>query len=324
MNGVSIVENPHECKYLWERTIPGENITDLWDVRACFHKHFKRPLCFLVFENSRDEHGLLPLSWIEESDCYGYFPGETWEGKTWLEQNRVPAMKNGLFEYILEHCPGDYHLRYILPMESEFNLHGKVDEVGYVFYPGYYDYDIENYFKTFSHKSAKRIRKELAAIETLGVTYRYNNPADFEHLVRLNRLRFGIRSYFHDPRFLEGFRSLMNFLNENGWLQLTSLIIQGEIAAVDLGSLYRGSYTLLAGGTNPDYPGIAKLINFHHMRRSCMERFDKTDFLCGDFSWKKIFHLTPRPLYLMSNTTIPSYDKTDCIRNEKVCLQNVY
>jgi len=29
--------------------------------------------------------------------------------------------------------------------------------------------------------------------------------------------------------------------------------------------------------------------------------YKEVDFLCGDFSWKKLFHLTPRPLYEASN-----------------------
>jgi hypothetical protein len=70
---------------------------------------------------------------------------------------------------------------------------------------------------------------------------------------------------------------------------------------VDVGALYRGAYTLLAGGTNGNYPGVAKLINFHHLERACRERFEQVDFLCGDFNWKKLFHLTPRPLYLLTD-----------------------
>jgi hypothetical protein len=70
---------------------------------------------------------------------------------------------------------------------------------------------------------------------------------------------------------------------------------------VDMGCVYQGVYTLLAGGTNSRYLGVAKLINFHHMQRACEEKLKRVDFLCGDFNWKKLFHLTPRPLYLMTN-----------------------
>ena len=43
------------------------------------------------------------------------------------------------------------------------------------------------------------------------------------------------------------------------------------------------------------------------MKRACREQLTEADFLCGDFSWKKLFHLTPRPLYLLSNASIKAH-----------------
>ena len=56
-----------------------------------------------------------------------------------------------------------------------------------------------------------------------------------------------------------------------------------------------------------DFPSVAKLINLHHMQRACRERLNLIDFLCGDFSWKKKFHLTENPLYLLSNYTTKTH-----------------
>jgi CelD/BcsL family acetyltransferase involved in cellulose biosynthesis len=66
---------------------------------------------------------------------------------------------------------------------------------------------------------------------------------------------------------------------------------------VDVGALWKNTYTVLAGGTDPDFPGVAKLINFHHIQWACRQRLDLVDFLCGDFNWKSRFRLHPRPLY---------------------------
>lgn len=299
-----VITDSEECREAWKRAIPEELITDLWEVRECFQRHFQRPAHFIVAEAAGGIGGLLPLSWIEESLCYGYFPGETWENKTWLEQNRIPICGDGVLEDLLSHCPRPYHLRYLLPIESIAESDQVVDEIGYLFFPAHYDYDIENYFQQFSHRSSKKMKRELAAIEDRGVRCRRDDTGDFEHLVRLNMSRFGTSSYFHDRRFLEGFRSLMEFLNDRGWLRMTTLLVGDEPAAVDMGCVYRGAYTLLGGGTHDGYLGVAKLINVHHMRRACEERLDLVDFLCGDFSWKNLFHLTPRPLYLLSNHVV--------------------
>ena len=297
-----VVTDLEECREVWEQVMPREFISDLWEVRACFQKYFRRLPHFIVAEEDGDIRGLLPLSWIEESGSYGYFPGETWEGKTWLEQNRIPARGNGLRQALLDRCPGPYHLRYLLPPDAGSENGGALDEIGYLFTPPRYEYDMENYFGEFSRKSRKRLRRDLDAFEERGVRYRFDEPADFEHLVKLNVDRFGDGSYFADHRFTESFRSLMNLLHERGWMRITTVLIKGEIAAVDLGCIYNGAYTLLGGGTHGDFAGVAKLINTHHMRWACEQKLKLVDFLCGDFAWKKIFHLSPRPLYILSST----------------------
>jgi len=296
---VRTVRDQDECQEIWQRAIPQDFIADLWDVRACFHQHFLRPLCFIVAEEDGNTRGLLPLSWIEESRRYGYFPGETWQGETWLEQNRVWCRGGGAAQALFENLSSDYCIRYLLPAGPAFEQ--CIDEVGYLFLPPQYDYDLENYFQEFSHRHAKRLKRELAAFDRGGVTYRYQEPSDLEHFVRMNIERFGSDSYFYDQRFLESFRSLMHLLHERGWLRMTTILVGGEVAAVDMGCVYRGVYTLFGGGTNSDHPGIAKLINIHHMRVACEERLESVDFLCGDFKWKTLFRLTPRPLYLLSN-----------------------
>ena len=308
---VRIVEDLDECRDIWRRIYPQENISDLWEIRDCFHKNFRRPLHFIVAENSAGSCGLLPLTWVEERQCYGYFPGETWQGKTWLEQNRIFADDSEVYRALLEHCPSQYHLRYLLPIDHIAESSHTVDEIGYLFLPPKYSYDMENYFQEFSHKSAKRIKKDVAALENLGIQYRCDDLSDFDILMNLNLQRFDSSSYFFDDRFRNSFNDLMHFLHEQGWLRITTVLIEGSAAAVDMGCVHNGTYTLLAGGTNGAYPGVAKLINLHHMQRACNERLDKVDFLCGDFSWKSLFHLMPRPLYVLSNVAVQAAHQED-------------
>jgi CelD/BcsL family acetyltransferase involved in cellulose biosynthesis len=116
-------------------------------------------------------------------------------------------------------------------------------------------------------------------------------------MFRLNLECFQERSYFSDRRFLKSFENLAAWLRTNNLLRLITVLIGGEIAAVDLGAFWRSTYTVLAGGTHPDFPGVAKLINLHHMQWACQQKLATVDFLCGEFNWKKRFHLTARPLY---------------------------
>lgn len=291
-----IITDLEPGREIWERVIPRESLTDLWEVRDCFQRCFGRPAAFVVGREGDDVTGFLPLSWIEETGLWGYFPGETWQGKTWLEGNRIPARDPEVLAGLLRRLPGPCKIRYLLPYPGA----EEVDETGYLFSPPAYDFRFDNYLAEFSSKSRRRLRKELDAFEERGLEFRYDRPEDFDLIVEMNISRFGESSYFADPRFTESFRLLAGLLRERSWARLTTVLVEGRPAACDLGAVYNGVYTLLAGGTAGDFPGVAKVINLHHIERACREKLRLVDFLCGDFSWKTLFHLSPRPLYLLS------------------------
>jgi hypothetical protein len=312
MLSVREVTDLAECQAVWRALMPAEFFTDLWEVRACFDRHFARRPTFLVAEDGRGPCGLLPLSWVDESGCFGYFPGETWHGKTWLEQNRIIAPDGQVLSALLEACPDAYHIRYLLPPSGVPTEEQVVDEQGFLFLPPAYGYDFEEYLaREFSPKAARKLLRAVAAIEDLGVSYRFDDLDDFDSMVALNIERFGDDSYFSDRRFRESFRDLMRFLYARGRLRMTTVLIGGEPAAVDMGCLFGGVYTLVAGGTHAAYRGVAKVINLHHMRRACRERMQAVDFLCGAFSWKPLLHLAPRPLMLLTNADPASCASTD-------------
>lgn len=287
-----------ECEALWRRLMPRELLSDLWEFRLLFHRWFERPLHFVVLEERGEVMGFLPLCRAEETGGFCYFPGELWHGKTWIEQNRVLAADGEALARLLAAAPGPHHVRYLLPLAPSAQALTELDEVGYLFHPADHGFSFDAYWETFSGKTRKRMGRELAAIEALGVEFVRDTPGDFERMAQMNLSRFGEHSYFHDPRFLGSFRDVAAFLEERGWLRTTAARIGGVDAAIDVGCLREGTYTLLAGGTREEFPGVAKLINLHHLRRACEERMREVDFLCGEFNWKDKFHLTPRPLYM--------------------------
>lgn len=67
--------------------------------------------------------------------------------------------------------------------------------------------------------------------------------------------------------------------------------------AVDMAAVYKGSYVVMLGGTDPEFRGVAKAMNMQHLEFACEQRLSRVDFLCGDFHWKKLWHLDPQPLY---------------------------
>ncbi len=308
------------CQKLWETFWPGKVLFDLWQIRACFHDEFQRPLRFQTVESKGQIVGLLPLCWCEESGQYVFFPGETWQGKTWIEQNRIIAKDKEIFQMLIQAVPGPLHLRYLIPTPLLETLdQAEEDEKGYHFYPGLYDDTFENYWLGFSSKSRKKIKKEIAAFEMAGVNFRFNELDDIGELFRLNTTCFFTKSYFHDSRFHAAFKRLASLLKEMGLLRMTTIRIGGEVAAVDMGAVCNNTYTLLAGGTNPHFKGVAKLINLHHIEWACQKRIGTVDFLCGDFNWKERFHLTPRPLYQINENQSQSNAKKIESHEERIC-----
>ena len=284
---------------LWRERVPCETIFDLWEVRIAFHRQFQRPFK-LLYSADQVDRLFLPLSWVEERNAWCCFPGETWQGMTWLEQNR--PMFGGLDQNRLRAVVGaELHLRYLLPpQDTTENL--PVDETGYLFHPADHQYRIAGWWESFSHKRGKLLRREMEQLAGHGLAFNHDDGDAFNRMVAMNLERFGSDSYFHDLRFREGFRAMLQVLNQKGKLRSTALYLDGRLAALDIGVLYNGRYTLLAGATSPTFPGVAKLINLHHLEYACQERIDEVDFLCGDSgcSWKPLFHLTPRPLYLLA------------------------
>jgi len=303
---VRLFEDIEAVRRLWIAHWPRTGLFDLWPVRACFQKAFDRPPLLVTAEENGEVVGLLALSWIAEEGCFGHFPGETWHGETWLEQNRIVGRDEDVRRELLDHVPGPIHLRYLSPEAA--SAAAEVDEVGYLFFPRRYNGSFDAYLQEFSGKSRKKLGRELEALKAPGLEYRYDRTADVECVFRLNLSAFEERSYFHDSRFLASFEALVAWLDSQGMLRVTTVLLGGEVAAVDIGAIWGSSYTLLAGGASPDFPGVAKLINFHHLERACALGLEVVDFLCGDFGWKSRFHLTPRPLYkLQSPDTQPAF-----------------
>ncbi|MBU0484760.1 MAG: GNAT family N-acetyltransferase [Proteobacteria bacterium] len=315
-------EDLDDCRQLWQELWPQKCLFDLWEVRYAFHKHYNNRPCFLVSENNGKPNGMLALSWLKKEQYFSHFPGETWQGKTWLEQNRILAKDNDIFTKMLAAAPGRVHLRYLTKSSfPEKRFTALVDETGYMFHPPTLDYSFPKYRELIPNKSRKKIDKELSRFDEIGVSFRHNKTADIALLFKLNLDAFGESSYFADSRFMLSFEELISFLSRNKMLRITTVLIGGKVAAIDLGAVWNKQYTVLAGGTSPEFPGVAKMINFHHLEWACRSHQQSVDFLCGDFGWKERFRLTPRPLFELRVNNPAKCSNNLTHRHRKVAIQ---
>jgi hypothetical protein len=297
MNRKRVISDPLACERLWKACIPAYSVSDLWEFRMCFQRHFHNHLSFLVLENSKGISGMLPLSHIQHLDTKSFFPGETWHDKTWIERTRIYAREPVIYEELFSLCQDRTFLRYMDISDGNSPDQIDLDEIGYVLYPALLDYDMANFRQRFSNKKFKSILKNINSIMEMGGRFHVNRLEDYDLLVKMSLEKFGEESYLCDDRFRESFRDVMNYLLDKGWLRMISLELEGEIAAVDLGAIYNRTYTVFLGGVFSGVPGIAKVMNMYHIDYALQNRLFKLDFLCGDFHWKKLWHLDQEPLY---------------------------
>ena len=162
-------------------------------------------------------------------------------------------------------------------------------ETGYSFSPAKYDYSFDAYFQSFSPKSRKSWERNFRDFTKLGASFHDDRIQDMDLMFQMNLDSYGETSFFSNSMFLGSFEKLLLWLHSRGLLRITTVMCNGEVAAVDVGSVWNSSYTVLAGGVNPNFPGVAKLINFHHMEWACRNRMKTVDFLCGDYGWRSDF-----------------------------------
>ena len=311
MSKVRAVTDPYLCERLWKTYIPAGSISDLWDFRICFQKYFKNSFRFLVAEDRNKIAGVLPLSIIDDLDINAFFPAETWNNRTWLERTPIFAGSRNVLYELLSSCSERTYLRYIDAGWGYTPAQLDTDEIGYVIYPRLLDYDRENYRRRFSSKKFKSILKTVNSILDMGGCFDINHTEDFDLLVEMSIEKYGDESYLQDTRFRNSFRDVIGFLKNKGYLRMVSLKIDGKTVAVDIGALYNGVYTVFLGGVFSSIPGLAKVMNMHHIDFALNSRIHKLDFLCGDFNWKKLWHLDQEPLFKLVSTdledTLPSY-----------------
>lgn len=307
----SIITDLEACKKLWNKLIPSKNLFDLWEFRFCFQRHFRHKPHFLLLEDRKGIAGMVPLSYVEDLDLFVFFPGETWKGKTWIERTPIYLREQSLLAALPSFCPERTYLRYMEVPEETYSPDLEIDEIGYVLYPPDINFDLTVYGKRFSNKKFKAIMKVIESFSGADSAFHRNRLEDLDVLVNMSLQHFGPASYLYDQRFRDGFLELIYSLYNKGWLRMMSLEIDGRTAAVDTGALIGGAYTVFLGGTHPDFLGVAKVMNMHHIEFACQQGLQKVDFLCGDFHWKKLWHLDPEPLYKFVSPSLRFEEETD-------------
>ena len=298
---IRVVRDLAECEALWRRLTPDEVVTDLWEVREIFHRRFQRTLHFVVLERDGGVAGFLPLCRLPETGGFCIFPGETWHGKTWIEQNRLIAQS----AQDLALCARPRPARSTSATFCRSRAARKPPRC----WTKSATFSIPQTTTTGSRPTGKPSRARPASAwaanskpsKTRAWSISSTSRDAFERLVEMNLSRFGADSYFHDERFLGSFRDWVAFAPGQGLASNHHGLHRGRHGGHRRGLPLQG-HVHDARGRHPraTFRGWRSSSTCTTCERACEERMREVDFLCGEFNWKDKFHLTPRPLYMFS------------------------
>lgn len=284
-----IVTDEKECRELWEYFSPKRILWDLWDFRFCFHADNFR-FNFIVGFDGKNKMGILPLVFDNNERYYTYF------GEEFPEQNRflLKDKKNiGLF---LEQCPENTYIIYISSEEAKYY---KFEPNGKRYFLGLAKYgnSFENYLKSFTKKHRKNLNYDLKKLKDTGYNLERNNVKDFDRLVELNKLKFGVESNYSSESFASGMSELISSALRMGALDMISIKIGSKVEAVGLGVFYNNVYYVLGSGRNVEIKNLGKLMVAEQIKSAIANKCSEVDFLSTEANWKELWNLDSEQMY---------------------------
>ncbi len=298
---LEVVTDIKQCEKVWKTVSTNKKISEMWEFKLCFHKSFDHSPYFIVQKKGDEIVGLLPLSFDKIKNCFRFFPGD----EEWIEKNPIFFKNRNTLKKLIASVPQNTILTCI-EENPIYNRYFNEEYCTYSLMPPKMDYDINNYFKLFNKKHLKNIMRDIKRLEEqkIEVSMETRNKRLYKKMIEWNLKAFGEKSYFYDGKFNKAFWELFDFFKKKDILYMVSIKIDGELAAVDFGCVYNNVLTVLVGGVNPRYRdlGVAKFINFEHIKYGFNNKLDRIEFLGFDFNWKEHWHLMKEKMFKFCNS----------------------
>jgi hypothetical protein len=291
---IEIISDINSCFELWKSFSPSKTLFDTWEFRLAFHKAYQYKPYFLLLKNHSEELALLPLWYEDEKKEYFWF------GSDWQEEVRFFSKDPNYVPLLLFLAPSPLSLNAI-SRDSVRLLKNKIkfeeDEPKYVLnLEGFRNH--EDYLMTLKKKTRYNLRKDRRKIERQNPKITINDFSDFEHLVNLSKERFeqkGQKTDWEDPKRLEAFRQVIKLAGRSYKVRMITVLIDNQIAGVDLIALLNNCYyTLICGYNVRDFSGIGNFVNLFEIDDAIRLGMKKIDFLQNSHGWKgKFFDSVP-------------------------------
>ena len=290
---IQVVTQLEECQSLWRKYIAPQSLFDTWEFRYAFYLGFRHEPYFLLLKDQQDQVvAMLPL-WYE-SDTKHY----AWFGSWWQEDNKIFVTKREYLPFLLEAAPSPLILNAIeaawleetLPNWQNFNF--QLDFPKFILDLSLH-HSAEEFLSCLKKKKRYNLKRDRERILAQNPQFYFDRDSDLEMLIKLSTQRFeqkGEEASWVDPRSSESFRQVVKLGREKKSYQvrLISVEIAGQIAAVDLVTLFNGTYSPIKCGYDVEnFPGIGNFLNLFEIDDACSLNMKKIDFLEMSYGWKE-------------------------------------
>jgi len=276
---LTLVQDPAECRQLWNRWSPRASLYDLWEYRLPFLEVYGFTLAFAHIKEGNDELGLLPLWFHPQQKRYMWF-GDVGDEFNWQEDTTFWLQDSALVPKVLEMLPRPVILTDLTPTaaaqigsspqlragnpKSVLPLNGLSS--------------VEDYLTSLPRKLRQNTRRDQRRIDAAGILVVPDRREDYEALMDLNTGTFA-DSPFHDGRLRDVFRRIVQ--NKKGdpfGVHFFTAILNDKIVGVDCIFVWNKTYyPLLCGYDKQGCPGIGhymNLVDIEHALSLGMERMD--------------------------------------------------
>lgn len=298
-----------EAETLWNQFSPNKSVFHLWNIRKSFYEGFGFDPYFVTLmrhgDASGEPLGVLPLWFNTNTSHTGDtdIPSYVWFGSNYHEDNVFFVRDPEFIPLLLLCAPAPLEIACIAAGESiEFlmELPGfQKDQDKKFFLDMSRCPTISSFLSRLKKKKRYNLKRDKKRIERFKPQILINHYDHLDELFRLNIARFRRKfpdnpkeySTFEDTRYQNTFRALV--ANQGSYsVRLLSTIIDGNIAAVEMGLVYGDTYySLYSGADTLKYSGIGIYSNLLVLEDAIRLGCRKIDFLEGDYSWKTSWKL---------------------------------
>lgn len=292
-----IYHSLEKCEELWRQFSPNESLFDLWEFRYQWYLSYQYVPYFITIEDNVKPIALFPLWFDSKKNRFEWF------GSDWMEDNRFFVKDEQFIEIffrLVSLLSTKIYLNAILPINSYSKFLSK-DTSKYTLNLKEFT-SMDQFLTTLDKKMRYKFKKDYLEISSLNPKIIFiDNPTlnDLQDLKKLSSQRFnGVDRDKSDLVITERFYTYLNIINSKQKYKIWFLkvYIQNYLAVVDMIISYKKVYYPLKGASDVErFSGIGNFINYYEIKDAIKNKYEKIDFLQGDYNWKH-FYLKEIPL----------------------------